>query len=441
MIKRIIAAKILELKQKYPVISITGPRQSGKTSLVRELFADYDYCNLENLDSLALARSDPKSFLKVGTGERLVIDEIQKFPELLSYIQVEVDAQKKDGQFIITGSQNFSIGEGISQSLAGRVANFTLLPLAFAEVQASAYKKLFTDSKESILRGFYPRSLVKNIQPEDFYRDYLSTYVERDVRQIKNIGNLSVFQKFLQLISGRVGQLVNFSSLANDVGVNYKTIESWLSILEASYIVYSLPPYYENYGKRVIKSPKVYFYDVGLLCHLLKINSVYELEAHFAYGQIFENFVINEIQKNNFNLRKNEQVYFWRDSGGSEIDMVIDSGKNKRGVEIKAGQTFDSDMLKGLSQWQSLDPQKNMSTSLVYNGTAEQKVREHEVVNWKTFLGRASLPQYQKAPDRSQEMNGVFSESRFRYGVSTPPLGSSGKKPPTAVGGVSLNHN
>lgn len=386
MISRMISTKILKLKQKYPVISITGPRQSGKTSLAQELFPDYTYYNLENLDSLSLAKDDPRSFLKIGSGERMIIDEVQKFPDLLSYIQVEVDTRKIDGQFVTTGSQNFSLAEGISQSLAGRVANFTLLPLAYSEIRRSKYSALFSDSKQTILRGFYPRPLVKNIQPKDFYRDYVSTYVERDVRQVKNIGDLSVFQKFLQLLAGRVGQLINFSSLANDVGVNYKTIKSWISILEASYIVYTLRPYYENFGKRVTKSPKVYFYDVGLLCHLLKINSVNELETHYAYGQIFENFVITEVYKHMFNLRKNEQIYFWRDSNGHEVDAIIDQSENKYGIEIKAGQTFNNEMLKGLLQWLSLNPKKNSPTSLVYNGAFEQRVQNHDVMNWKTFL-------------------------------------------------------
>lgn len=386
MINRTIADKVLELANKYPVISITGPRQSGKTSLAQNLFPQYNYVNLENLDTLALAKSDPKGFLKVGSADRMIIDEIQKFPALLSYIQVEVDAQKKDGQFIITGSQNFAISEHISQSLAGRVANFTLLPLAYSEVMESPYSGAFSKNSTSILRGFYPRPLIKNIQSEDFYRDYLSTYVERDVRQIKNIGDLSTFQRFLQLLAGRVGQLVNFSSLANDVGVNYKTIKSWLSILEASYITYSLQPYHQNYGKRVIKAPKIYFYDVGLLCHILKINSNTELESHFAYGHIFENFIITEILKNNFNQRKNEQVYFWRDSNGNEVDAMIDSGESKQGIEIKGARTFNSDMLKGLHAWFSLNPKEHHPTVLVYVGEEEQKVKDHNVMNWKTFL-------------------------------------------------------
>lgn len=386
MIKRILSDKILDLANKYPVISITGPRQSGKTSLAKELFTKHVYFNLENLDTLDLAKNDPKEFLKIGSGEKIIIDEIQRFPELLSYIQVEVDNQKKDGQFVITASQNFAISEHISQSLAGRVANFTLLPLSYSEVMGSKYAKIFGNCTATMIKGFYPRPLDKKIQSEDFYRDYLSTYVERDVRQIKNIGSLSTFQRFLQLLAGRVGQLVNLSSLANDVGVNYKTIESWLSILEASYIAYFLQPYYQNYGKRVIKAPKIYFYDVGLLCYLLKINSLIELESHFAYGHIFENFIITEIIKNNFNLRKNKQVYFWRDSNGNEIDAVIDSGENKQGVEIKVARTFNPDMLKGLATWSTINPKTNYPTNLVYTGENEQKVQEHIVINWKTFL-------------------------------------------------------
>lgn len=387
MIRRFIDQKILELKDKYPVISITGPRQSGKTSLSKALFPDYEYHNLENLDTLALAKTDPRSFLGLGTGKRFIIDEIQKMPELLSYIQVEVDERKIDGQFVITGSQNFAIAEGISQSLAGRVANFTLLPLSYKELEASEYAAKFNSTKEIILRGFYPRPLVKNISASDFYSDYLSTYIERDVRQIKNIGDLSNFQRFLQLVAGRVGQLVNLSSLANDVGVSYKTIESWLSILEASYIVFLLQPYYENFGKRVTKSPKIYFYDTGLLAHLLKINSLEELESHFAYGQIFENLVITEIYKQNVNARRNETLYFWRDSNGVEIDLIIDSGLQKTGIEIKSAQTFNSDMLKNFDSWLSADSKSQITTQLVYDGEQEQQVGEHELVNWRTVLG------------------------------------------------------
>jgi len=386
MIQRTISKKILELRSKYPVIAITGPRQSGKTILAQELFPDYEYHNLENVDALSVAKQDPKSFLKTGSGQRMIIDEIQKLPELLSYLQVEVDAQKIDGQFVITGSQNFAISEHISQSLAGRVADFTLLPLSYTEVRQSKYADHFTGHKQCMLQGFYPRALVKAIKPVDFFRDYLSTYVERDVRQIKNIGDLALFQKFLQLLAGRVGQLLNYSSLSNDVGVTFKTIESWLSILEASYIVYRLQPYYENYGKRVMKTPKVYFYDIGLLCYLLRINSQTELTSHFAYGQIFENFIITELLKNQVHLRKNEKSYFWRTSNATEVDVIIDRGGIKQGIEIKAAQTFNTDMLKGLTQWRNLNPDQNGLTVVVYTGEIEQKILDHQILNWQTFL-------------------------------------------------------
>lgn len=386
MIKRIIANKVIELAHKYPVISITGPRQSGKTSLCQVLFPDYEYVNLENLDLLARAQGDPKSFLKLGSGTRMVIDEIQKFPDLLSYIQTEVDISQSDGQFVITGSQNFTVAESISQSLAGRVANFTLLPLSFLEIRQSQYSSKFLDLNKSILRGFYPRPLVKDISAQDFYRDYVATYVERDVRQIKNIGDLALFQKLLQLVAGRVGQLVNYSSLANEVGVSAKTIESWLSILEASYIIYRLQPYYKNFGKRVIKSPKLYFYDVGLLCYLLGIDSTEELQTHYAYGHIFENLIMTEVHKIKENSLRNEKLYFWRDSHHNEADLVIDSGTQLHAVEIKSARTYNQEMLKGLYQWQALNPKMNRLLTLVYAGSANQSIGEVQLNGWETFL-------------------------------------------------------
>jgi len=392
MIKRTIATKVLELAKKYPVISITGPRQSGKTSLCQELFSTYQYKNLENPDELALAKADPKSFIGTGTGKKIIFDEVQKHPELLSYLQSEVDAQKIDGQFVITGSQNFAISAGISQSLAGRVANFTLLPLSVLEIdQTKSKPTLATSIPKTIFRGFYPRPLVKQIQPKDFYRDYVATYVERDVRQIQNIGDLRLFQKFLQLVAGRVGQLVNYSSLANDVGVTHKTIESWLSVLEASYLIFTLQPYYKNLGKRVTKSPKLFFYDVGLLCYLLGVQSDDQLQSHHAYGNIFENFIITEIKKNIYNHSRNEKMYFWRDSNGNEVDLLLDSGSNQHAIEIKSGQTFSTDMLKGLRYWQTMQPSTETLHTLVYTGDIQQKIQDIELKNWHTLLAELAV--------------------------------------------------
>lgn len=385
MIKRTIEPKVKSLAKKYPVISITGPRQSGKTTLTKKIFPNYEYYNLENVALLNSAKSDPQSFLGVGTGRKMIIDEIQHLPELFSYIQVEVDEQKIDGQFIITGSQQFGMIEKITQSLAGRAANFTLLPLSIKELSKSNNLKQ-KNKLDLQIKGFYPRLFDKKINPNDFYSDYIFTYVERDVRQIKNVGDISSFKRFLQLVAGRVGQVVNLASLANDVGISYKTVESWLSILEASYIIYRLQPYYKNYGKRVIKSPKIYFYDVGVLTYLLGVDSARELDTHFAKGAIFENLIITEVYKNITNSRVNHRLYYYRENSGNEIDLIIDRGSRQTGIEIKSGQTFKSEFLKGLDFWRKLDEVKHDTSVLIYTGDISQNIHEHQIINWEKYL-------------------------------------------------------
>lgn len=379
MIKRLLASKIKELSSLYPVVAITGPRQSGKTTLARQVFADHLYLNLENLDLLSAARADPRSFLRLGSGQKIIIDEIQKLPDLFSYLQVEVDEQKIPGQFIITGSLQFELSEKISQSLAGRVANFTLLPLAISEISnIPVYEKL-------AINGFYPRIYSHPIPPKDYYRDYLSTYVERDIRQVKNIGDLSSFQRFLQLVAGRVGQIVNLSSLASDTGVSHRTVESWLSVLEASFIIFRLQPYFQNFGKRVIKSPKLYFYDTGLLCYLLGIDTPEELGMHFATGHIFENMVIMDRLKRSLNERSSDKLYYFRDNNGLELDLIIDRGGIQTGVEIKSSKTFNSDMLVNLKAWQKINPYADSTGYLVYNGRLEQRIGNTKIANWKSL--------------------------------------------------------
>ena len=379
MIKRLLTHKIKELSVLYPVIAITGPRQSGKTTLARDIFRNHLYLNLENLDLLSAARADPRNFLRLGSGQKIIIDEIQKLPDLFSYIQVEVDEQKIPGQFIITGSQQFELSEKISQSLAGRVANFTLLPLSISEIgKVPAYEKL-------AINGFYPRVYDKPIPPKDYYRDYLSTYVERDIRQIKNIGDLSSFQRFLHLVAGRVGQIANLTSLASDTGVSHRTIESWLSVLEASYIIFRLQPYFQNFGKRVIKSPKLYFYDTGLLCYLLGIDTPQELETHFATGHIFENMVIVDRLKKSLNERSSDKLYYFRDNNGLELDLIIDRGGVQTGIEIKSSNTFDSEMLNNLNTWQKMNPRADKTGYLIYNGNLEQKIGNSKITNWKNL--------------------------------------------------------
>ncbi len=384
MIKRELSIKINELKNKYPVILLTGPRQSGKTTLVKTIFPNYTYKNLENPDEKILAVEDPKAFLNLGYKEKMIIDEIQEVPELASYIQEEVDKNQISAQFVLTGSQNFQISQTVSQSLAGRVANFELLPLSYNEL-STVYQ--INSLNKYILDGSYPRKYEKKISPSDFYRDYINTYITRDVRSLKNIGDLSNFQKFLQLLAGRTGQILNLNSLSNDLGVNAKTVESWISVLEASYIAFRLQPYFENFGKRVIKSPKIFFFDTGLVCYLLGINSVNELKNHFVYGQLFENLIISEKIKSIWNSRANEKLYFWRDTHGNEVDLIVDKGLQKDIIEIKSGRTYNAEMLKGLHNLESIMPEKyNLKSFLIYTGTIEQKIKSVDLINWKSYI-------------------------------------------------------
>lgn len=383
MIQRSLGPIILHLAKQYPVISITGPRQSGKTTLAKILFPHHAYRNLENPDVLAVAQADPRTFLKLATKDRMIIDEVQRFPDLLSYMQDEVDTQKLPGRYIITGSQNFALTERVTQSLAGRVATCTLLPFTLMELDSVS--KVSHDLFTVATKGFYPRIYDRSITEKDFYREYVFTYVERDVRQIKNIGNLTTFQRFLTLVAGRVGQLVNLSSLANDTGVSYKTIDAWLSILEASYIIFRLQPYYKNYGKRLIKSPKLYFYDTGLLCYLLGIDTPGQLVQHYAMGSVAENVIIADLVKCAAHSHASTRLYFWRDNAGHEIDLLIDQGTTQTAIEIKAGKTFHPDMIQNLIYWQKLSPART-KTALVYSGKQSYTINGCDIVNWYPFL-------------------------------------------------------
>ncbi|MFW5720257.1 MAG: ATP-binding protein [Candidatus Dojkabacteria bacterium] len=383
MIKREAQNKIEELQDKYFVILITGPRQSGKTTLAKHIFADYTYKNLENPDQKLAAEDDPKRFLNLGSGEKMVIDEIQEVPELASYIQTEVDENKITSQYVLTGSQNFQISQTVTQSLAGRVAQFELLPLTFKEIEQ---EKSF-NIDEHLVNGSYPGRLDYNTNVTDFYRDYVNTYITRDVRTLQNIGDLSDFLRFMRLLAGRVGQFFNATELANEIGVNYKTIQKWLTVLEASYICMRLEPYYENFGKRLIKSHKVYFYDTGLVNYLLGVNSLSELQNHYLYGSIFENFIITEYVKNIWNHRRNEKLYFWRDNKKVEIDLLIDKGLDKELIEIKSSRTFKTDFLKNIKYVKTFMQEKyQVNASVVYQGTLEQKIHDINILNWRNTI-------------------------------------------------------
>lgn len=339
MKNREIEENVLELVSYYPVVAITGPRQSGKTTLAKKLFKDYKYYNLEDPYLLEKIRSDPKSFINTDSS-KIIIDEIQKMPELMSLLQVIVDEQKKPGNFIISGSENLLLSEKLTQSLAGRAAYITLLPFSYREINRS-------DSiYEVMYKGAFPDIYEKNIPPKIFYPQYISTYVERDVKQIVNISNLGLFRKFLILLAARTGQIIDYSSLANDVGVTSTTINSWISILETSYLIIKLQPYYENLGKRVIKSPKLYFTDTGILCSLLGIKSPEELFSHYLIGSIFENFIIIEKYKKILNYNAQSKLYFYRDSNRNEIDLIVDSGIEKELIEIKSSSTFSKVLLQ-----------------------------------------------------------------------------------------------
>lgn len=379
MISRIIEVKIIELAGKFPVISITGPRQSGKTTLAKKCFPDYTYVNLESPDTREFARSDPKSFL-AAYKNGIIIDEVQYVPELFSYIQVLVDEKQSVGEIILTGSQNFLMIESITQSLAGRVALFRLVPFSLTELKSELSSE--TEYESLILSGMYPRLWDKNIHPADYYPQYIQTYIERDVRSLRQIANLNQFTRFLKLAAGRVGNVMNYMSLSNDVGVDVKTIQSWMSVLEASYICFFLPAYHKNYNKRIIKSPKLFFYDTGIVCSLLGIHSTDMLTNHPLLGNLFENFVISEIQKEILNHNRQFRMYFWRDSSNNEIDCLLEQGLEQKIVEVKSSRTVHSDFFKNLQLFQKLSEKSPGNSFLVY-GDKEGYIRNNiKVIPW-----------------------------------------------------------
>lgn len=374
MIDRALKDKVLELTTKFPIVAITGPRQSGKTTLSKMVKPHYKYVNLENLSNREFASNDPIGFLTTYQNG-VIIDEIQNVPTLFSYLQVVTDERNINGEYIITGSQNFLMMEQITQSLAGRVALFTLLPLSYKELQSTSF---LPESWENYaLSGSFPRKIIQDIAPYDFYENYLKTYIERDVRLLKNISNLDLFQKFIQLLAGRVGQLFNQTSLGNELDLDNKTVNSWFTLLEASFITFKLQPYHKNFNKRVVKTPKIYFTDIGLLCHLLSIRNLNDLENHFAKGSIFENLVILELYKNSINETLMSKFYFWRDSSQNEVDLLIENGNNLDAYEIKSGKTINQSFFKGLDYLKKINPKTNLS--VIYGGFDYQKRTEYTI--------------------------------------------------------------
>ena len=363
MITREIHSELIRLLDEYPVVTLLGPRQSGKTTLAQSL-SDYAYCNLEIPENREFASQDPKAFLKQFE-DCVVLDEIQRVPQLLSYIQAIVDNNKINGQFVLTGSHQLELKSAITQSLAGRTGIIYLLPFSIAELNSSGIR--FDEFEGYAYRGFMPRIYDQQQRPTQAYSNYYQTYVERDVRHLINLKDASLFEKFIKLLAGRTGQLINFNSLSNDVGVDAKTIRHWLSILEASFIVYKLPPYFESFGKRAIKSPKYYFTDVGLLCFLLGIEKTTQISRDPLVGNIFENLVVIECLKARYNQGKLANLYFFRDSNGKEVDIVFQSGRTLSAIECKSASTYSSSQFKGLDRFSQLSQQVSASY-LIYNG-------------------------------------------------------------------------
>jgi predicted AAA+ superfamily ATPase len=389
MIRRKITDKFLQLSGKFPVITITGPRQSGKTTLVKSLFDSYSYVSLENPERRLMAKTDPQGFLNQFE-EKLVIDEIQYVPELLSYIQEIVDNSGIAGQFILTGSQSLMMLDNVSQSLAGRTAILKLLPFSLSELYDSKYFSNDFGYQYWIYNGLYPGIFDKNIDPKDFYPAYFETYIQRDVRQIQNIRDLDLFTNFVRLLAGRTGQILDFTSLSNDTGVSVNTIKGWLAVLQASHIIFQLQPYYKNLNKRMIKSPKIYFTDPGLVSFLLNINSPDQINNHYLKGGLFENLIIAEILKDRYNLGMTPNLYYYRDNNKNEIDLIIESAEKLDIIEIKSGQTFSQNMLKSLIFWDRNFKEIKSERYLIYGGTISQMFQDVNILSWRDITSLLS---------------------------------------------------
>lgn len=365
MIPRIAESELLKLAAQFKAVAVTGPRQSGKTTLVSKAFPEKPYVNLENPDFRRFAIEDPRGFLS-NYPEGAILDEVQRTPEIFSYLQQILDERNKPGMFVLTGSNNFLLQDNISQSLAGRVGYLFLLPLSISEINSEEKPDIL------IFKGGYPGLYNQEMDTPKFYLNYIRTYIERDVRMVKNITDLYAFEKFVRLCAGRIGQLLNLSNLATETGVDVKTISSWLSVLETSFIVFRLQPFYQNFNKRIVKMPKLYFYDTGLASALLGMDNPSQLFLNPYRGNLFENMIVVEMLKRRFNAGKRNNLFFWRDNTGNEIDLLIDNNNELIPVEIKSGQTISSDSFKGLEFWQKI--QKTESTGyLVYAGDISQQ--------------------------------------------------------------------
>lgn len=378
-IKRIIEKEFKRLAKVFPVVALTGPRQSGKTTLCRYLFPKYHYVDLDDLDSRSFIVASPKEFL-LQYASGLIIDEVQNYPELFSYIKVIVDTKPKV-KIILTGSNNFLLMDKITQSLAGRVALLHLLPFSLFEIK----NKIHLSTDTLMLKGGYPAVWAKNTLPSDMIRNYYNTYIKRDVRQMINVKSLNKFQIFIRLCAGRTGYEFNSSALSAEVGISYHTIQEWLSILEASFVVFRLPPFYKNIGKRLVKSPKIYFCDTALVCYLLGIENETQLKNHPLRGAIFENLIVIEFFKNCFNFGKSANLFFYRDNAGHEVDLLQELGEEFRAFEIKSSKYFHPEFYNNLKYIKSLLEQDIISTQVIYDGSNELNTHENGIINFRNL--------------------------------------------------------
>lgn len=381
MLKRELEKECLNAAEIYPIVTIIGPRQSGKTTLATNCFPEKPYVNLEKLDIRELAITNPNAFL-ANYPNGAILDEIQRVPPLLSYLQVLVDEQKQMGQFILTGSNQFELQEAITQSLAGRTAVLKLLPLSLSELNHHHIKPSL---EELLLNGGYPRLYQIETEAHKYFSHYCQTYLERDVRKMSNIKDLIMFQNFMRLVAARIGCMLNLSDLASELGVAVLTIKNWLAILEASYLIFRLPPYFENLGKRIVKTPKLYFTDVGLACYLLGLETTEHMSRDPLRGKLFENLVILELMKTRFNQGYDHRLYYYRDKNQLEVDVLFQRGNTLIPIEIKASETYKKQFSHGLYRFKSISSKNMPKSYIVYSGELTQKTGEIQLLNyWDT---------------------------------------------------------
>lgn len=383
MIPRLATVTLQRLSRGFPVIALTGPRQSGKTTLAREVFADKAYVSLENPDEHEFAERDPRAFLtRFSSGA--ILDEVQRCPHLLSWLQGLVDERGRMGDFILTGSAQFDLVSGITQSLAGRVGRVELLPLSVAEL--AAVGRMPNELEDMLLRGSYPALYDRALLPGDWFPNYVTTYLERDVRQLIAVRDLSLFQRFVRMCAARSGQLLNLAALGADCGISAVTAREWLSVLEASYLVARLPPYHRNFGKRLVKSPKLYFLDVGLMAWLLGIRDAASIQTHASRGALFETFVASELIKQRFNAGQSADLFFWRDSTGNEVDLLFETTRGIQAIEIKSGSTFASDWPDAILKWQRFASDEGaLPPVIVYGGEGGYQRQGCRVLGWRAL--------------------------------------------------------